>query len=85
MTEYVTKAEFTRQKSRLTRAINSDNPVAVLKAVEETLEEWYGKAWPDAWHRWNIALYDAYSQYRKMGVTKPETVDRFIAAMGRMA
>jgi hypothetical protein len=82
---YVAKAEYTAQKSRLTRAINSDNPVAVLTAVEVTLDEWSGKAWPDAWHRWNIALHDAYTQYRQMGVTKPETLDRFRAAMGRMA
>ena len=85
MTAYVSNAEFRAQKARLTRAINSDNPVAVLTAVEKTLEEWDGKAWPDAWHRWNIALHDAFSQYRQMGVTRPETVDRFHEAFALLA
>lgn len=60
MTEYVTKSEFTRQKSRLTRAQNTGNPRAVLEAVEKTLDEWAGKAWPDDWSRWSSALDTAY-------------------------
>lgn len=63
MTEYVTKAEFTRQKSRLTRAQNTGDPLAVLVAVEKTLDEWSGKAWPDDWARWARALDDAYFAY----------------------
>lgn len=60
---YVTKAEFTRQKSRLTKAKNSGDPGAVLAAVETTLAEWSGKAWPDDWARWSRALDDAYYAY----------------------
>ena len=65
MTVYVTKAEFTRQKSRLTRAKNSGEPLAVLDAVEKTVEEWDGKAWPDDWARWARALDDAFFTFRR--------------------
>lgn len=63
MAEYLTRAEFARQKSRLTRAINSGSPMNVLKAVEDTVEEWHGKAWPDDWARWARALDDAYHKF----------------------
>ena len=58
--EYVTNAEFRRQKTALTRAINSRVPVQVLATVEKTLDEWSGKAWPDDWSRWLRALEDAH-------------------------
>ena len=47
-------------KSKLTRAINSKNPDKVRDACVAALAEWklWG-AWPDDWHRWNIALSDA--------------------------
>ena len=63
MTEYLTKGEYTRQKARLTRAKNSGDPLNVLKAVEDTVEEWHGKAWPDDWHRWARELDDAYTKF----------------------
>ena len=61
--EYVTNAEFRRQKTALTRAINSRVPVQVLATVEKTLDEWSGKAWPDDWSRWARALDDAYYSF----------------------
>ena len=52
------------QKSALTRAINhwkrtGDNS-KIADACYDALREWkvWG-AWPDDWHRWNIALLDA--------------------------
>ena len=63
MTVYVTKQEFTKQKARLTRATNSGDPLNVLKAVEDTVSEWSGKAWPDDWARWARALDDAYYKF----------------------
>lgn len=57
--EYVTKREHSANRARLTRAINSGNPDKVVRACEITLDSWEGKAWPDDWHRWNIALWDA--------------------------
>ena len=52
--------EYPRQKAALTRAINSKDPAKVVAAVEKAMAEWseWG-AWPDGWHRWNIAYWDA--------------------------
>lgn len=85
MTEYVTKSEFTRQKARLTRAQNSGDPIAVLVAVEKTLDEWYGKAWPDDWHRWRVALEDAFWKFARTPDyhDQPYTVARFHEAFDR--
>ena len=63
MTVYVTNAEYRRQKTALTRAINSRVPVQVLKTCEKTLGEWNGKAWPDAWSRWARAVEDAFHAF----------------------
>lgn len=57
--QYVSNAEYSRQKSALTRAINSGDPDKVIATCRKTVGEWDGKAWPDDWHRWNIALGDA--------------------------
>jgi len=60
---YITNDEYRRQKSRLTRAVNSGDPVKVLSAVEKTVTEWEDKAWPDDWSRWFRALDDARLKY----------------------
>jgi hypothetical protein len=65
MAEYITNADFLRQKSALTRAINSKDPLKVLATVEKTLDEWGDKCWPDAWSRWSVALYDAWLAYER--------------------
>jgi hypothetical protein len=55
------------QKSQLTRAIRSGDPQKVVAAVRKAKAEWNGPAfngaWPDDWHRWNMALYDATHQF----------------------
>jgi hypothetical protein len=86
MTLYVTKQEYRAQKARLTRAKNSGDPLAVLAAVEKTLDEWSGKAWPDGWHRWSVALGDAYYAYTRLDDSKRLTpdADRFHAANARI-
>ena len=56
---YISNAEYRQQKSSLTRAVNSGDPVKVLGAVEKTLKAWEGKVWPDEWSRWRNALDDA--------------------------
>jgi hypothetical protein len=86
MTVYVTKQEFRAQKSRLTRAKNSGDPLAVLAAVEKTLDEWSGKAWPDDWARWARALDDAFFAFSRLDYTQRLTVDadRFRAAFDRI-
>lgn len=87
MTEYLTKGEYSRQKARLTRAKNTGDPAKVLEAVEATLDEWNGKAWPDDWHRWSVALDDAYFAYLRY-VDYPGTETpleaRFRAAFDRI-
>jgi len=51
---------YPRQKAALTRAINSGDPQKVLAACKAAVLEWNAiGAWPDGWHRWNIALSDA--------------------------
>jgi hypothetical protein len=85
MTEYISQADYRRQKTALTRAINSRVPVQVLATVEKTLDQWAGKAWPDAWHRWSVALSDAWSQYTRGDQTDPAVEARFRAAYERLA
>jgi hypothetical protein len=80
MTEYISQADYRRQKTALTRAINSRVPIQVLATVEKTLSQWDGKAWPDAWSRWSVALTDAWSQY-----TRGENTDAAVEARFRVA
>lgn len=49
------------QKSALTRAINSGQPVRVLQVCRDAVREWNEiGAWPDDWSRWQRALDDQY-------------------------
>jgi hypothetical protein len=54
------KREGPKLKAALTRAINSGEPLKVEAACRAAVTAWdaWG-AWPDNWHRWNIALGDA--------------------------
>jgi len=90
MTEYITNADYRRQKSALTRAINSGDPLKVLDTVEKTLDEWHGKAWPDAWSRWRNAVEDAFGKYDRDPARRDEpleisgtNIDRFRDCLGR--
>ncbi len=48
------------QKAALTRAVKSGDPQRVLAACQKAVSQWNTiGAWPDDWHRWNIALSDA--------------------------
>lgn len=88
MTAYVTNEEYRRQKSALTRAINSGDPLKVLTTVERTLNAWEDKAWPDAWSRWRTALDDAWRAFSRAHTTADwidcqDTVARFSRASAR--
>lgn len=61
---YITNDEYRRQKTALTRAINSGDPKRVLATCERTAEEWASTVWPDDWSRWPNALRDAASKAR---------------------
>lgn len=78
MTNYIDNATFRKQKSALTRAINSGDPLKVARAVQKTVKEWEDGdfAWPDDWHRWNIAYGDAVFAVRREGNAElPNVVD----------
>lgn len=64
------KREHPKMKAMLTRAIKSGDPQKVVDACKRAVEAWatWG-AWPDDWHRWNIALGDAYFSAQRKGVT----------------
>jgi hypothetical protein len=66
-TNYLTRAQFSACKSRLTRAIRSGNSQRVLAVVEETFAEWDAGdfAYPDDWHRWERARFDAEMALRR--------------------
>lgn len=60
VSRYVTEQEYSQAKRRLTIALKK-GPKAVLDEVERTLlGDWREKAWPDDWHRWNIAVSDVF-------------------------
>ena len=50
-----------KQKSALTRAINSGSFYKVQRAVQDAVAFWNanGGVWPDDWSRWQRALDDA--------------------------
>jgi hypothetical protein len=52
---------YTRQKSALTRAINSGDPAKIRSACKAAVTEWnaWGTGWPDDWSRWQRALDDS--------------------------
>lgn len=72
-TKYLTKAQFSAAKSRLTRALNGAKRTGdwqkVLDTVAATYAEWDAGsyAYPDDWHRWERAKDDALWGLRRMG------------------
>lgn len=63
---------YAQQKAGLTRAVKSGDAGKVEMECRRALQEWASQgwrdrhgsnAWPDDWHRWNIALYDARSAH----------------------
>ena len=63
--EYLSKQEYRRLKSALTRAINSGDQLKVVKACREAREVFNGKAWPDDWNRWANAHQDAVTELQR--------------------
>ncbi len=57
--------EFRNLKSRLTRAKNSGDPAKILVECNRAFAIFEEKGFPDAWHRWNIALDDARHALRR--------------------
>lgn len=64
------KRQWTNQKTALTKAIRSGDPLKVIETTRKTVAQWEEKGfWPDSWHNWNIALSDAYNVARHAYVT----------------
>lgn len=60
-TNYLSKGQYRADKTRLTKAVRSGNHRRIIDTVTETFESWDAGdfAWPDDWHRWEMARYDA--------------------------
>jgi hypothetical protein len=61
---------YAAQKAGLTRAVNSGNPVKIQSEVIRTITEWENlRAWPDDWHRWNVAYNDTLPWYKHVDIS----------------
>jgi hypothetical protein len=59
--------EHPKQKAALTRAVKSGDKAKVLAACTAAVKAWDAiGAWPDDWHRWQIALDDARGLYNSI-------------------
>jgi hypothetical protein len=49
-----------KQKAALTRAVKTGDPEVIAKVCKAAVQEWDEiGAWPDNWHRWQVALNDS--------------------------
>ncbi len=57
---YLDNATYRKQRTALTRAVNSGDPEKIRETVIKTVRQWNegGYAWPDAWANWQVALND---------------------------
>ena len=61
----LSQAEYTKLKSKLTRAINSKNNDNIIKTCNEALTIFEAKGYPDSWSNWERAKDDAESAKRR--------------------
>ena len=60
-----------RQKAALTRAIKSGDPSKVLDVTRAAVREWNAiGAWPDDWHRWQVAVNDTLPWHQTMDIAE---------------
>lgn len=56
-----------KQKAALTRAIKTGDAEKIAKVCKASVTEWNEiGAWPDNWHRWQVALNDAMPYYQSI-------------------
>jgi len=65
MTYTLNQAEYTKLKSKLTRAINSKNNDNIIKTCNEALAIFEIHGYPDSWSNWERAKDDAESAKRR--------------------
>ncbi len=58
----LTKNQHTALKAKLTRAQNSGDPLKVLAATDEAFATFDTDGYPDTWHTWRMAEYDALGE-----------------------
>lgn len=70
--------EFPKQKSALTRAVNSGKYANVLNACKKAVTFWNdnGGVWPDDWSRWQRALDDAAYKANRERMSPMTTMKR---------
>lgn len=68
MSYTLTQAEFTKLKSKLTRAKNSKDPDKIIATVDEAMVIFADKGYPDNWHNWERAKEDAIVAKRHAAV-----------------
>ena len=68
----LTPAEYRAFKSALTRAKKSGDPRKIIDQCGRALVAFNAKSYPDDWHRWKMAEYDARLKLRYEGVTLPD-------------
>lgn len=59
MSYTLTQTEYRQAKSRLTRVVNRGDAHAIKREAEAALALFAAKGFPDDWHRWEMASYDA--------------------------
>lgn len=64
----LTKIEFRSLKTKLTRAINSGDLDKIIATVDEAMDIFADKGYPDAWRRWEQAKEDAIVKKRHAAV-----------------
>jgi len=59
---------YRSQKSALTRALNTEDPAKVITECLRFFTEYNdaGLAYPDDWHRWKRAYFDAEHDARRV-------------------
>ena len=63
----LTQAEYSRLKTKLTRAINSKDNARIIRTVDEAESIFEEKGYPDLWYRWIRAREDARISERFSG------------------
>jgi len=63
---YLTQAQVSNARRRLTRAVNAGDHRKIIDVVNATFDEWDrgGYAYPDDWARWERARDDAILRVR---------------------
>jgi hypothetical protein len=77
------QAELPKLKAALTRAKKA-GPLKVLEAVEHAFNRFDAIGYPDAWHTWKMAAFDARGAYaRNADRPDPALLRRFDAIDAR--